>query len=78
MIVGAGQWANTCYGNVRPGESYLECAWRRLCEELGIIIGRDESLTRLQEVMNLRAKSNVTKSLVIMSWTQSLQVAMTE
>jgi isopentenyl-diphosphate delta-isomerase len=34
-IVGAGQWANTCCGNVRPGESYLECAQRRLKEELG-------------------------------------------
>lgn len=49
-IVGAGQWANTCCGNVRPGETYLDCATRRLREELGIIIGRDESLTRLQEV----------------------------
>lgn len=49
-IVGSGQWANTCCGNVRPGESYLDCAHRRLREELGIIIGRDESLTRLQEV----------------------------
>ncbi len=49
-IVGAGQWANTCCGNVRPGESYLECAQRRLHEELGISIGRDESLTRLQEI----------------------------
>lgn len=35
-IVGAGQWANTCCGNVRPGESYEECALRRLREELGI------------------------------------------
>jgi isopentenyl-diphosphate delta-isomerase len=35
-IVGAGQWANTCCGNVRPGESYKECAERRLREELGI------------------------------------------
>lgn len=35
-IVGAGLWANTCCGNVRPGESYLECAERRLREELGI------------------------------------------
>ncbi len=35
-IVGAGQWANTCCGNVRPGETYLECASRRLREELGI------------------------------------------
>ncbi|HSW90107.1 MAG TPA: isopentenyl-diphosphate Delta-isomerase [Patescibacteria group bacterium] len=35
-IVGALQWANTCCGNVRPGESYEECAVRRLREELGI------------------------------------------
>ncbi len=35
-IVGAGQWANTCCGNVRPGESYEECAHRRLRDELGI------------------------------------------
>ena len=35
-IVGAGQWANTCCGNVRPGESYEACAHRRLQEELGI------------------------------------------
>lgn len=35
-IVGAGQWANTCCGNVRPTESYEECALRRLREELGI------------------------------------------
>ena len=30
------KWANTCCGNVRPTESYLECANRRLFEELGI------------------------------------------
>ncbi len=35
-IVGAGQWANTCCGNVRPGETYEQCAYRRLKEELGI------------------------------------------
>lgn len=35
-IVGASQWANTCCGNVRPGESYEACAHRRLREELGI------------------------------------------
>ncbi len=35
-IVGALQWANTCCGNVRPGESAQECAYRRLREELGI------------------------------------------
>ncbi len=31
-----GWWANTCCGNLRPGESYEECAQRRLKEELGI------------------------------------------
>jgi isopentenyl-diphosphate delta-isomerase len=36
-IVGAMEWANTCCGNVRPGESYEECAYRRLKEELGIV-----------------------------------------
>lgn len=35
-IVGALQWANTCCGNVFPGESYEECAYRRLRHELGI------------------------------------------
>lgn len=35
-IVGAGQWANTCCGNVWPGESYEQCAYRRLKDELGI------------------------------------------
>ncbi|KUK79637.1 MAG: Isopentenyl-diphosphate Delta-isomerase [Microgenomates bacterium 39_7] len=35
-IVGAGLWANTACGNVRPGEGYLDCAKRRLKEELGI------------------------------------------
>jgi isopentenyl-diphosphate delta-isomerase len=31
-----GWWANTCCGNLRPGENYEECAQRRLKEELGI------------------------------------------
>lgn len=35
-IVGAGLWANTCCGNVRPVEDYLGCALRRLREELSI------------------------------------------
>jgi len=35
-IVGAGLWANTVCGNVRPGESYRDCAERRLREELWI------------------------------------------
>ena len=35
-MVGALQWANTCCGNVRVGETTTECALRRLKEELGI------------------------------------------
>lgn len=37
-IVGAHQWANTICGNVKPGETYEECAHRRLREELGLIL----------------------------------------
>jgi isopentenyl-diphosphate Delta-isomerase len=36
-IVGALQWANTCCGNLRPGENYEQCARRRLREELNIV-----------------------------------------
>lgn len=36
-IVGALQWANTCCGNVWPGETYEQCAERRLKVELGIL-----------------------------------------
>lgn len=35
-IVGAGWWGNTVCGNVWPGESYEDCAQRRLNFELGI------------------------------------------
>lgn len=35
-IVGALQWANTCCGNLWPGETYEKCAYRRLKYELGI------------------------------------------
>lgn len=35
-IVGQRQWANTCCGNVWPGEAYEQCARRRLSHELGI------------------------------------------
>jgi len=35
-IVAANLWANTACGNVRPNESYEDCAYRRLREELGI------------------------------------------
>ena len=47
-IVGAGQWANTCCGNVRPGETYQECAMRRLREELGIDEVTLRSLTKFE------------------------------
>ncbi len=44
-IVGAGQWANTCCGNVWPDESYAACARRRLEYELGIIAPDLQELT---------------------------------
>ena len=37
-IVGATWWGNTICGNLRPTETYLECAVRRLKEEVGIIV----------------------------------------
>jgi isopentenyl-diphosphate Delta-isomerase len=43
-IVGADQWGNGVCGNVRPGESYLGCANRRLNEEIGV---EDISLNEL-------------------------------
>lgn len=36
-IVGAGWWANAICGNVRPPESFNDCAIRRLREEIGVI-----------------------------------------
>jgi isopentenyl-diphosphate delta-isomerase len=36
-ILGALWWGNTVCGNVKPDETALECAYRRLKEELGII-----------------------------------------
>ena len=35
-IVEPDKWANTCCGNIMVGETYEECAKRRLKEELGI------------------------------------------
>lgn len=35
-ILGSGWWANTVCGNVRPTETYYDCAHRRLKQELGI------------------------------------------
>ncbi|MDQ3008389.1 MAG: isopentenyl-diphosphate Delta-isomerase [bacterium] len=47
-IVGAGQWANTCCGNVWPSESYEECAQRRLEDELGITTAQLTPVTKFQ------------------------------
>ena len=41
-IVGAGWWANTVCGNVWDGETYLECAVRRLSAELGIVVAPED------------------------------------
>jgi len=35
-ITGGNQWGNAICGNVRPNETYLECAQRRLGEEIGV------------------------------------------
>jgi isopentenyl-diphosphate delta-isomerase len=35
-IVGADQWGNGVCGNVQPRETYSECAYRRLAEEIGV------------------------------------------
>ena len=35
-LIGAGQWANTCCGHVLPKETSLNCAKRKLKQELGI------------------------------------------
>ncbi len=47
-IVGAHQWANTVCGNVRPGESYEDCARRRLREEIGITEAVIKSLYKFE------------------------------
>lgn len=47
-IVGAQQWANTVCGNVWPGETYGQCAARRLEKELGIVSAP------LQDIYTLR------------------------
>jgi len=47
-IVGAGQWANTVCGNVRPGESYEACALRRLREELGITTAQIQPIHKFE------------------------------
>lgn len=40
-IVGATWWGNAICGNVRPTETYKECAIRRLREEIGVTINND-------------------------------------
>lgn len=35
--IGAGWWGNSICANVKPDETYLECAQRRLQEEIGVI-----------------------------------------
>lgn len=52
-IVGALQWANTVCGNVWPGESYEECAARRLQFELGLS-ATQVAATELQDVFTFR------------------------
>lgn len=48
-IVGAHQWGNTVCGNVWPTENYLDCAERRLQNELGI---DTSELLLLEDVYN--------------------------
>lgn len=43
-IVGAGWWGNAICGNVRPNESFKECAIRRLREEIGVINNENTNL----------------------------------
>lgn len=47
-IVAANKWANTACGNVRPGETRIQCALRRLREELGIEQVELEDLGKFQ------------------------------
>ncbi len=35
-IIGPSWWGNAVCGNLNPTEKYLECAYRRLADELGI------------------------------------------
>lgn len=47
-IVGAGYWANTICGNVRPNESYEDCAQRRLKEEIGFEIDAKNLIKKIK------------------------------
>ncbi|MBP7700870.1 NUDIX domain-containing protein [Candidatus Woesebacteria bacterium] len=46
-IVGAGWWGNAICGNVRPNETFEDCAIRRLREEIGVIY-QNEAGEKLQ------------------------------
>lgn len=45
-IVGSKWWANAICGNVRPTESYLQCATRRLEEEIGVKVAEIKPIYR--------------------------------
>lgn len=55
-IVGADQWANTICGNVRPTESYEQCAYRRLQEELGITTAKIVPIYKFQYHLRCNAE----------------------
>lgn len=54
---GAGLWTNTCCTHPRPGESSLECAHRRLKEEMGFD-------TELEERFSFIYKAEVENGLI--------------
>jgi isopentenyl-diphosphate Delta-isomerase len=45
--IGTNWWGNAICGNLKPGESYLECARRRLQEEIGLDQSNQPPLTTL-------------------------------
>lgn len=54
---GAGLWTNTCCTHPRPGETILECAHRRLKEEMGFD-------TELEEKFSFIYKAEVENGLI--------------
>ena len=50
-IVGATWWGNAICGNVRPTETYKECAVRRLKEEIGITVDITENQKETLELI---------------------------
>lgn len=48
-----GYWTNTVCTHPNQGEGYLECATRRLREEMGIKISSQESVARSQEKLKI-------------------------